>query len=269
MSCLLAAVLSQSARCADFDRRHSLFASDLRKYVRNHLVHYSAWKEDQGRLVKYLDELARIDKQTYEGLSKEEKMALWINAYNAATIKVVIDHYPIEGTDPHYPPNSLRQIPDVWEVFRFTVAGRNVSLYEMEHDILRATFRDPRTHFAVVCAAVGCAKLPRKAYVGETLDRDLNEAVRRYIADKKNVRFDFEKGTVKVPTIFKWFPLDFASSVGMAQVKFPPPRDDEIVLRYVVSRSAPEIKRKFQDEALYNKFKVIYSPSDWTLNDAG
>lgn len=266
LSLIAASTLSPPAFSADFDRQHKLFTQDLGRFVEKNRVHYRRWKKDSARLEKYLDSLAHIDKKTYEKLSDAEKTALWINAYNAATIKMVLEHYPIQGKDEHYPPHSIRQIPDVWENTHLIVAGRKVSLYELEHDILRREIHDPRAHFAVVPAAIGCPPLRAKAFTSDTLERDLDEAAKSYLS--KNVEFNFKEKTVRVPAIFSWFPLDFAPAVGLAKVKFPPPKDDDIVLRYVVRQSPPRIQKYFQEDAAYKQFKVIYRPSNWTLNDA-
>ncbi len=259
---LLAAVLP--ARAA-FDQTHALLTAELHKYVDHSLVHYKLWREHPEGLNRYLAELAAITPEEYEKFSENEKKALWINAYNALIIKIVLDHYPIHGTKSYYPPNSARQIPNLWDDYHYKVAGRDVNLYAIEHYILRKDFKDPRVHFAVVCASRGCPYLRRTAYTPATLDHDLDEAARRYMADPQHVQYDPENQTIRVSKLFQWFPLDFAQAAGYKTIPDPPPTDNDIVAAYVLSFAAPEVKAKFPD---ISRVDVDYMPYDWALNDA-
>jgi hypothetical protein len=252
---------------AAVDLNHTLFTEDLKEYVEKDLVHYKQWKQHPERLDQYLKSLADITQDEYEKLSKEDKKALWINAYNAFTVKVVLDHYPINGTETYYPKNSFRQIPDAWDEFYFVVAGRRVNLNEIEHNISRR-LHDPRIHFAVVCAAKGCAKMNKEAYVGKTLDASLDAQTQKFILDQQNVDFDHKEKVVRVSKLFSWFPLDFLNAVGFKTMPFPPPKDDEVVLRYIVSRSAKEVQERFKSDEDYRAYKVVYKDYDWSLNDA-
>lgn len=266
----LAVILAVAVLCsglpaaAKFDQSHQLWTDELGRYVDGSLVHYEQWKKDQHGIGAYLKQLARISSGEYERFTADEKKALWINAYNAITIKVVLDHYPIKGTKPYYPTNSLRQIPDVWEEFRYKVAGHEVDLYTIEHEMIRKQFQDPRMHFAVVCASNGCPPLLNRAYVAATMAKDLDEAARRYFSISKNVQYDPEKKEVRVSQLFRWFPLDFAAAAGFAKMPFPPPTDDSIVLTYVLSMAPPDVKEKFSEKDT----RVTYLLFDWSLNDA-
>jgi len=252
---------------AAIDLNHTLFSEDLKEYVEKDLVHYKKWKQHSERLDQYLKSLADITQDQYEKLSVEDKKALWINAYNAFTVKVVLDHYPINGTESYYPKNSFRQIPDAWDEYYFVVAGRRVNLNEIEHNISRR-LHDPRIHFAVVCAAKGCAKMNREAYVGTSLDTALDAQTQKFILDRQNVDFDHKEKVVRVSKLFSWFPLDFLNAVGFKTVPFPPPKDDEVVLRYIVSRSPKEVQERFKTDEDYRAYKVVYKDYDWALNDA-
>ncbi|HEY9869721.1 MAG TPA: DUF547 domain-containing protein [Candidatus Obscuribacterales bacterium] len=249
---------------ARFDHAHEQLTKELQKYVDTPLVHYARWKNDQAGLDRYLKQLAAISPREYERFTQDQKKALWINAYNAITIKIVLTHYPIRGDKPYYPPNSLRQIPNVWEDFKFTVAGKEVNLYMIEHDMIRKQLQDARMHFAVVCASRGCPPLLNRAYVPETLDKDLDEAARRYFAAERNVQYDPERKEVRVSQLFRWFPLDFANLAGFSKMPFPPPSDDAIVLSYVLSMAPAELRSKFPEK----ETRVLYMPFDWSLNDA-
>lgn len=249
---------------AKFDHTHALLSRELKRYVDGPLVHYRLWKKDQQGLDRYLEQLAAIAPGEQERFTTDEKKALWINAYNAITIKLVLDNYPIQGDKPYYPRSSLRQIPNVWEDFRYKVAGTEVNLETIEHQMIRRQFQDPRMHFAVVCASKGCPALLGRAYVGQTMDRDLDQAARRYFASPTNIRYEPEKKEIYVSQLFRWFPLDFAPAAGFSKIPYPPPSDDAIVLRYVLTMAPPGMKNKFSEKDT----RIVYMPFDWTLNDA-
>ncbi len=252
---------------AAVDLDHTLFSEDLKQYVDNDMVHYKKWKQNSERLEQYLKSLSEITQDEYEKFSRQDKEALWINAYNAFTVKIVLDHYPINGSEPYYPKNSFRQIPDAWEEFYFVVAGRRVSLNDIEHNISRR-LHDPRIHFAVVCAAKGCAKMNKEAYIGKTIDAALDAQTEKFILNPQNVDFDHKQKIVKVSKLFSWFPLDFLNAVGFKTVPFPPPKDDEVVLRYIVGRSPKEVQEHFKTDDDFRAYKVVYKEYDWSLNDA-
>jgi len=253
---------------SQFDHTHKLFTSDLKRYVEGDLVHYKRWKKHHANLDKYLKTLADLDKAELDRFSRLQKKAFWLNAYNAATIKVVLDHYPISDTTPYYPSHSLRQIPDVWENSHFTIAGQDITLYQIEHDVLRRDFADPRLHFAACCAAKDCGPLKERAYTGDDVDKQLHDLADTFIQNKSNVDFDMDKKTVRVSKIFDWFPLDFARAAGFDKMTFPPPKDEEIVLAYIVRHAAPDMKEKLADPNYLKQFKVQFKDYDWSLNDA-
>lgn len=266
---LVLLAFSLSAACAkSFDRSHKLFTADLKKYVDGSLVHYKRWQKHQGNLDKYLKSVADLDPAVLEAFSPKEKKAFWLNVYNAATVKVVLDHYPIQDTTKFYPSHSLRQIPDVWEKSHFTVAGHDYTLDQIEHDILRKDFSDPRLHFAACCATRDCAPLLKRAYTGENIDRELHALTDRFMQDKDNIDFDFSKKTVQVSKIFNWFPLDFSKPAGFDKLKFPPPKDEDIILAYIYRHAAPDVKERLADPSVRAEYKVSYKEYDWTLNDA-
>jgi hypothetical protein len=251
-----------------FDKRHRLFTQDLRKYVDGNGVHYSKWKRDQTNLSRYLQSLAELTADDYEKLSANDRKALWLDVYDALTIKIVLDHYPIHGNIPYYPENSLRQIPEVWEAFKIDVAGRKLNLYQIEHDILRREVKDTRTHFTVSCAAKGAGRTPASAYTAKNLNRALNEASLRFLADKDNLTVDSDKKIVSVSKIFKWFPLDFALEAGFKKIPFPPPTDDDVILGYLALHGPKQVQEALEESTDRAQYKVVYREFDWSLNDA-
>lgn len=250
---------------AAFDQSHRLLSSELKQYSDGKGIHYRLWKEHQESLDQYLGELAAVDAAQYEQFSPAEKKAFWINAYNSIIIKIVLEHYPIHGSKAYYPPNSARQIPNLWEAFKYNVAGRVLNLYDIEHKIIRKEFKDPRMHFAIVCAAKGCPTLGSSAYTADRLNADLDLAARRYMSDPNHVQYDPEHNVLKLSKLFQWFPLDFISSDRPAANSESPPTDDEVVLDYALSFAPQTIRQKFGDK---KKVEVVYLPYDWSLNDA-
>lgn len=264
LACL--GLMHGSAVYAAFDNQHKLWTHELKRYVDGDLIHYARWQKKPALLEKYLKELADISPEEYDDMTHDQRKALWMNAYNAFTVKLVLDHYPIHGTSPYYPKDSFRQIPDAWEKYKVTVAGKSYTLDAIEHDILRA-FRYPEVHFAVVPAAKGCAPPRKKAFVSTTWELDIAACKETFLSNKDNIALDPKQKTITVSQIFKWFPLDFAKASGIAG-KVPPPTDDQIVLAYLAKNLPPSVKEQIPAGDKLTDYKVIYKPNDWSLNDA-
>ncbi len=233
-------LLAGSPALAAFDNQHKLWTHELKQYVDGDLIHYARWHKKPATLEKYLKELADMTPEEYEDMTHDQRKALWMNTYNAFTVKVVLDHYPINGKSTYYPPDSLRQIPDVWEKYEVVVAGKPYTLDAIEHDILRA-FRYPEVHFAVVPAAKGCAAMRKRAFVSTTWEIDIAACKEKFLTNKNNISIDPKYKTITVSQIFKWFPLDFSKASGLSAKK-PPPTDDQIVLAYLAKICQPASK---------------------------
>jgi Protein of unknown function, DUF547. len=246
------------------DSSHKLFNQELAKYSKGGLVDYAAWQKKRAPLDQYIGDLTKSTSADYDKLSKDDQKALWLNVYNAYTIKLVLDNYPIKGKNQYYPVSSIRQLPGFWEGNQIVICGKKVTLDEIEHNILRRDFRDPRTHFAVCSASLGSGKIT-KAFVGATLDKQLDEATVVFLSDTGNVKFNVDEKIAHLSKTFAWFPLDFSCAAGMSK-KFPPPTDDEIVISYILKKAPPAVtKGVTKDNA--REFEVIYDEFDWTLND--
>ena len=174
---------------------HSLWTSFLQKYVTtNGNVNYKAIKTNEAKLNTYLNQFVKIAPQ--ESWSKNETLAYWINAYNAFTIKLIIDNYPIK---------SIKDIKNPWDKKFIPINGKMVSLNYIEHDMLRK-MNEPRIHFAINCASVSCPKLLNKAYLPETLDSQLDVATKTFINSENN---SIKQDKLALSKIFKWFAEDF------------------------------------------------------------
>jgi hypothetical protein len=211
-------------------------------------------KAEPKDLETYLKTLDDLEAQEYEFFSKAEKIAFWINAYNALTLKVIIDHYP---------KNSIRQIPRVWSKIMFSIMGEDLSLNHIEHDILRKKFEEPRIHMALVCAARGCPPLRKEPFVGKTIDAQLDDQSRKFLANPQKFYIDEKKDVVFVSSIFKWFGKDFLSRYSPEKGFEGQSKEKKAVLHFI-SLYIPENQRNY---LVRSKYKVKYIKYDWTLNE--
>jgi len=191
-----------------FDHEYRSFARVLKKHVRYPRVDYAALKQERTPLDRVVGEFDASAARGESGWTREQRMAFWINAYNAFTLRAIVDHYPIKsGWLTLHPRNSIQQIDGVWTNLKWPAAGRSVTLDDIEHRILRPTFKEARIHFAVNCASISCPPLAAEPYRPQTLDAQLDEAARRFLASGEGLRVDGD--TLRVSSIFKWYGDDF------------------------------------------------------------
>ena len=218
---------------------HALFATLLSRHVKDGVVDYKGFKDDETIMDQYLDVLAAVDP---ESLSTDDQFAFYVNAYNAWTIKLILSRYP-----------GIRSIKDLGSLFsspwKKTIAridGSLLSLDQIEHDILRKRFKDPRVHFAVNCASKSCPPLQGEPFTGSLLNDQLNRAARAFINAPRFNRL--EGDTLWVSKIFDWFPDDFHGDVIGFFINFA---------------DAPLGDQLEKNKA---RIKVEYLDYDWSLN---
>lgn len=237
--------VSQPVAAATFD--HSLFDQVLKKYVNDKgLVDYNGIARDT-TFKKYIDSLATAKVDT---MSLDAQLAFWINAYNAITIDKVIKWRPQK---------SVREtlIPGLWTSTKFyssrehTVAGKRVSPDDIENNILRQQFKDPRIHFAIICASSGCPLLPRIAYTEENVQARLEEETRAYLNSSRGTIINEAENTLYISKIFEWFAGDFVSKAGSVP---------EFIKPYLSSRTLAFLEKDP---------KISYLDYDWALNAQG
>lgn len=220
---------------------HSAFDELLHRYVHDSRVDYRGLATERPQLIGYLDSLGGIDAAR---LGRDDRMALFINAYNAATLLLIVEHDSPALASIKDIPSSKR-----WKDRRWRVAGATYSLDDLEHKVLRPEFGDPRVHTAINCASVGCPDLRAEAFVGTRLSAQLDDQAARFVNDPRHVQV---KGkTLHVSSIFKWFAEDFRNDGGSVH---------GFILRY----AADELRR--QMEALGPRPKIKYLDYDWSLN---
>lgn len=228
-------ILATPLACADFD--NSFYEKVLTRFVKDGKVDYAALKDDPSLLDAYLKEVSELSPESLNSMARNEKLAFYINVYNALTLKVVTDYYPVK---------SIKDIRGVWDRFKFKVAGRELTLNQIEHQILRREFKEPRIHFALVCASKGCPLLPTEPFSGENLNEQLDRETHNFINDKTKVRLDKGNKILYLSSIFKWFKEDFGDVI-------------EFINKYL-----PEDDVKFINE---KKPRIKYIDYDRSLND--
>jgi hypothetical protein len=205
---------------------NALWTGMLKKYVtQSGWVNYKAWKNDRGELDKYLNSLSA--NAPSDKWSTNEKKAYWINAYNAFTIKLILDHYPVKSIKDIGPSIQIPFVNTPWAKKFFKIGGKEMKLDEIEHSILRKQFNDPRIHFSLVCASRSCPPLRTEAYEAATIDQQLNDQGRIFLSDKsKNIITPRE---IQISKIFSWFKGDFTKNGSLIDFlnKFSPSRIDK------------------------------------------
>jgi hypothetical protein len=234
------------------NEQHLLFTQILNDYVRNGLVNYKKLKDDN-RLDIYLMQLKNTDPDNLP--TDEDKLAFWINAYNAFTLKFIVEEYPVESiNDLHWGGLYLGSLlgTTVWDDEKIVINGMRLSLNNIEHDIARKKFNEERIHFAMVCASYSCPPLRNEAFEGFKLDEQLNEQAQLFFNDETKNNFDLKTRTANLSKILDWYSSDFG-------------RDDESILLYV----SQFLDRGIADDIRKNTslWEIDYLSYNWDLNE--
>ncbi|MBW2029257.1 MAG: FAD-dependent oxidoreductase [Deltaproteobacteria bacterium] len=209
---------------------HSLYGELLRKYVNNGRVDYGGFKKEEARLDRYLEILERVDTK---GLNRNEQLAFYVNAYNAWTIKLILGAYP--GVESIKDLGSFLKSP--WKKKIARIDGKKLTLDNIEHDIIRPRFGDPRIHFVVNCASKSCPPLRSEPYRGDDLERQLDEMTKAFINDPSN---NYVKGdTLYVSSLFKWYSEDFHDDVISFFLKYA---EGDLKRRLTAARGKLKVK---------------------------
>jgi hypothetical protein len=240
-----AAFRVDAAETTSFDHSHALFDHVLKQHVQDGLVDYSTLKRHPGGLNRYLDQLAAVPRDEFDTWSEPQQIAFLINLYNASTLHLILQHYPVDS------------IKDIGWVFKgpfdqeiVRLFGETVDLDKVEHGILRAKYDEPRIHFALVCAALSCPKLRSEPYRAADLDRQLQEQGRVFLRDQEKNRVDLQNHVIYLSPIFKWFREDFVKHSGS--------------LPAFVRPYFPEATREVLSDG---KVEVRFTDYNWSLND--
>lgn len=233
---------------------HGAWDAFVAKYVRpgpdgiNRIPYGDIAQADRGALVRYIGRLAATP---VDRLARAEQRAFWINLYNALTVQVVLDHYPVESIRDIRLGGSLFSFfaGGPWEAELIEVEGVALSLNDIEHRILRPIWRDPRIHYAVNCAALGCPDLLAEAWDPDRLEAQLDAAARAYVNHPRGARFTGD-GLV-VSRIYEWYMADFGGTEAGVLAHLREYAEGDLAARLAAT----------DDIAGYEY--------DWALNDAG
>ena len=250
------------AHAQAFDHSHAAWTALLRRHVlllrdgQASQARYAGFAAERPALQAYLSTLSALPGTAFEAFGKADQQAFLINAYNAFTVELVLSKYP-----------DLKSIKDLgsllsspWKPRWIPLLGGEVSLDDIEHRMLRARGRydEPRVHFAVNCASIGCPMLREEAYVGERLDAQLEQQTRRFMADRTRNRYDPKRGRLELSKIFDWYGEDFTlGHRGIASVRGFAGRYAELLA------DAPPDRERIRSAAA----EVSFLDYDWALND--
>jgi hypothetical protein len=245
--------LAQDSRPAPFD--HGMLTMLLERHVKKDRVDYKGLLRDKAMLDAYTKKLSTTAKKTYEGWSKNERFAFWINTYNAYTLELILDHYPIDSINElakgDVGPWDLPLIP--MRAFHPEGKDRDLTLNDIEQRILRPTFEDARLHAAVNCASKGCPPLRNEAFEGARLDKQLDEQMRSFLGDTSRNRFDKAGKRIVLNSIFEWYADDFVNAKrGTTRADF--------LMRFAPASAGT-------NPTWIKSSKLTFDNYDWSLND--
>ena len=207
----------------------------------NGTVNYKGFIKEKAKLDAYLKTISENapDRKTW---SKDEQLAYWINAYNAFTVKLIVDNYPVESIKDLGPALKIPMIKDVWHYKFFKIGGEESSLDEIEHSILRKEFEEPRIHFAINCASVSCPPLLNEAFEAATIDSQLDKVAKGFINDSS--RNKITPNAIQISSIFSWFKGDFTKNGSLI-----------------------DFLNKYSTVKIKSDAKVSHLDYDWNLNE--
>ncbi|MCZ6791174.1 MAG: DUF547 domain-containing protein [Candidatus Dadabacteria bacterium] len=260
----------EEVKTDSFDHSYATYNSLLNRYVKNARVNYEGFINSRAEFETFLRALGSVDEDVFESWTEEQRLAFWINAYNAFTIKAIIDHYPIKRSFTlvgifYAPSDSILQIKGVWTKLQFKALGNMVTLDEIEHQILRKKFNEPRIHMAINCASISCPDLRNEAYTPEKLEEQLADASTNFVNNPdKGVYVNEQSGKVKLSKIFKWFGDDFINNYGSKKLFNNYSLKENAVLNFTSEYIESEEVKEY---LMNNKLKIGYLGYDWHLNE--
>ncbi len=256
-------LLMASGLVQAFDHSHAAWDALLKRHVvlisagNASQVDYSGILSQHAALQDYLDQLSAVSGKEYQSWPKAQRLAFLINAYNAYTVVLILTKYP-----------DIQSIKELGSIFRspwkkrfFTLLGKKRHLDELEHELIRApgAFDEPRIHFAVNCASIGCPMLRNEAYTGKRLKQQLEDAMGRFLSDRSRNRFDPAANSMRISKIFHWYGNDFEQGhQGFTSLQ-------ATLAKHAgrLAQGSPQVERRIRA----GKYKIGFLDYDWRLND--
>jgi hypothetical protein len=216
-------------------------------------VDYAGLKRNRQPLDQFNKALGNVSSVTYQAWNQKEKLAFLINAYNSLTLASIIDRYPVK---------SIREIPGVWKGRKFNVVGQEVTLDDIEHNTIRKQFQEPRIHFAVNCASIGCPILLNEPYTGDKLEQQLEQQTRISLDSPLHFRIDRNENRVYLSSVFKWFGEDWEKAQAQSQSVQGLNQRESAVIGFISLYVSPA------DQAFLKQggYRISYIDWDWALN---
>ena len=208
-------------------------------------VDYQWLQKNPDELKDYLKLTGSVPRSQYDMWTKPERMAFLLNVYNAATMKLVSDHYPVSSI------KDIGGIRSVWDLKVVSLFGQKITLSHLEHEMIRKEFQSPSVHFALVCGSNGCPALRKEPYTAKNIEEQFTQQAKSFLGDRDKNRVDLKKKTVYLSPIFKWHKKDFGKS-------------DMEILEYVADHFSEAEKNAIEGGG----FTIGYTEYDWGVNSA-
>ena len=223
-----------------FDHTHKLYGNVLGLYERLGLVDYKGLKSNSGDLRAYIEQTSTVSNGEFESWTEAQQLAFLLDLYNARTLQLIIDNYPVE---------SIKMIAadskGPWEEPIVLLFGDKITLNALENNYIRKNYKEPRIHFALVCAAKGCPPLLGEPYTESKLNDQLETQTRKFLADRDKNYVDSANKVIRLSPVFEWFEGDFAGKSG----------------------SVRDFVKPYFKQTELDDYKIEYTNYDWSLND--
>lgn len=230
----------QSSTANPLNNPDILYQDILNSYVEDGLVDYSGLKSNQNILKEYLEQISSTSRKTFMQWDKNKQLAFLINLYNAQTLDLVADNYPVKSIK-----NISSDSGGPWKQPIVNLFGQKITLDALENEVIRKNYPDPRVHFALVCAALSCPDLIDTPYQAEILEHLLDQQTKEFLSDSGKNSIDTKQEKLRISPIFDWFKEDFIAQSG----------------------SVIEFVNPYFENKANKKFKIEYTNYDWSLND--
>jgi len=248
--------LSWAGQVKPFD--HSTWDRFLKQFVNERgEVNYQAVKADPSLLNQYLEALADVPLKTMaETWPREEKLAMWLNAYHAGVVRAIVDHYPVR---------SINDIPGVWEMAAVRIGGASYSLNTVRSEKLMRAFRDEKIQVSLYCGAVSCPRLQREAFTGPRVEGQLFLSTVEFVNNADYVEVIPGQKKIQLSRIFKWYAGDFKLDFGAPITELKITTEQQSVLSFLAFYLRDAAKVEYLEG---DQYKVKYMPFNWALNEA-
>jgi hypothetical protein len=231
--------------------------------VRDGMVYYRALQSGRAGLDRYVASL-NVPAETYAAWSRPQQMAFWLNAYNALVLQTVVSNYPVRGKSADYPVGSIRLIPGAFDKTKHRVAGRSLTLDEIEKTVM-PEFKEPRLFLALGRGAVGSGRLRSEAFSADRLPKQLDAVAIDMMTHEQMIKIDRQQGTISLSPIFSWREAEFVAAYdpGATGVFAERSPIERAVIAFITPRLLP-LEKEFVQK---NGFRIAFHPFDWRLND--